>query len=131
MRNFALLALAAVIAGSACAQGTTNTRTSTYTFPLVGLAASSEGIEVNLINLASNLSNGTAASCTGSVKFTTVSTGTVLAGGGTFTLASDAATSLAPTLGHGVQPDTDSRRPLPHHHAWRSLLSSLDLDDFR
>ncbi|HTB11201.1 MAG TPA: hypothetical protein VK752_06515 [Bryobacteraceae bacterium] len=102
MRNFALLALAAVIAGSACAQGTTNTRTSTYTFPLVGLAASSEGIEVNLINLASNLSNGTAASCTGSVKFTTVSTGTVLAGGGTFTLASDAATSLAPTLGNNI-----------------------------
>jgi hypothetical protein len=72
----------------------------------------SEGIEVNLINLASNPSNGTAASCTGSVSFTTVSGGTVTAGGGDFTLAANQATSILPTLGNNVV--NQSNRVLIH-----------------
>lgn len=97
MRIFALISLTA----SAFAQDPTATRTSTYTFPLVGVATS-EGIEVNLINLASNPTSGGVAACTGSVKFTTVSGGTVLAGGGNFSLAANQATSISPTLGNNI-----------------------------
>jgi len=100
-RSFSLFALAAILTGSALAQTTTLTRTTTYTFPLVGLAAS-EGIEVNLINLASNLSNGTAASCTGSVTFMNAASGTVISGATNFTLAANAVASIAPSAASNV-----------------------------
>lgn len=101
LRNFALLSFAAVLSGSAVAQTTTLTRTSTYTFPLVGLATS-ESIEVNLINLASNLSNGTAASCTGSVTFMNAAAGTVIGGATNFTLAANAVASISPSTTSNV-----------------------------
>lgn len=97
LRVFALLSLTA----AAFAQDATTTRTSTYTFPLVGVAPS-EGIEVNLINLASNPTSGGVAACTGTVKFTAVSSGTVLAGGGNFSLAANQATSIVPTVGNNI-----------------------------
>jgi hypothetical protein len=86
------LALAATLTGSALAQTTTSTRTSSYSFPLVGLA-STETIGVNLINLASNPTNGTAASCTGNVAFLN-SAGTTIGTATTLTLTADAATSV-------------------------------------
>jgi hypothetical protein len=93
IRNLRLLfALAAAMTGSALAQTTTTTRTSDFSFPLVGLA-STETIGVNLINLASNTTSGTAASCTGTVVFLN-STGTTIGTATTFTLAADAATSV-------------------------------------
>jgi hypothetical protein len=92
IRNFRLLfALTAALTGSALAQTTTTTRTSDFSFPLVGLA-STETIGVNLINLASNSSSGTAASCTGTVAFLN-SAGTTIGTATTFTLAADAVTS--------------------------------------
>ena len=93
IRNLRLLfALAAAMTGSALAQTTTTTRTSDFSFPLVGLA-STETIGVNLINLASNTTSGTAASCTGTVAFLN-STGTTIGTATPFTLAADAATSV-------------------------------------
>lgn len=93
MRFFRLLfVLAAAVTGSALAQTTTTTRTSDFSFPLVGLA-STETIGVNLINLASNTSSGTAASCTGTVAFLN-SAGTTIGTATPFTLAADAVTSV-------------------------------------
>jgi hypothetical protein len=86
------LALTAVMTGSALAQTTTTTRTSSYSFPLVGLA-STETIGVNLINLASNTTSGTAASCTGTVSFVN-SSGTTIGTATPFTLTADSATSV-------------------------------------
>jgi hypothetical protein len=93
IRNLRLLfALAAVMTASALAQ--TNTRTSEFAFPLVGLA-STETIGVNLINLASTPTNSsaTAASCTGSVSFINATTGATIGTATSFTLAANAATS--------------------------------------
>jgi hypothetical protein len=84
-------AITAVFAVSSFAQ-TTTTRTTDYTFPLVGLG-STETIGVNLINLASNTSNGTASSCTGSVTFINAA-GTTIGTATTFTLAAHAVTSI-------------------------------------
>jgi len=64
-----LLAAAVFTAGAALAQtgtATTTTVTRSMTFAPAGLA-SSETAQVNLVNLASNPTSGTAASCTGSV----------------------------------------------------------------
>jgi hypothetical protein len=96
-----LFVFAAAISGSAVAQTTSTTRTSSYTFPLVGLA-SNENIEVNLINLAANPSNGNAASCTGSVTFATASQGTVIGGASDFTLAAGAVASISPSAASNV-----------------------------
>jgi hypothetical protein len=93
IRNLRLfLAFAAAMTGSALAQTTTTTRTSSYSFPLVGLA-STETIGVNLINLAANTTSGTAASCTGTVAFVN-SSGTTIGTATPFTLTADAATSV-------------------------------------
>lgn len=78
--------------GAALGQTTTTTRTSDFSFPLVGLA-STETIGVNLINLASNTTSGTAASCTGTVAFLN-SAGTTIGTATSFTLAADAVTSV-------------------------------------
>jgi hypothetical protein len=90
------------VTGAAFAQPGSYSRTSNYTFPLVAVAVGSEGIEVNLINLASNPTNGNPASCTGSVAFSTVSQGTVISGTTDFTLAAGAATSIMPTAGNNI-----------------------------
>jgi hypothetical protein len=82
-----LLALAA----SAFAQ-TTVTRTTDYTFPVVGLG-STETIGVNLINLAANSSTGTVSSCTGSVTFYNAA-GTAIGSASNFSLAANAAASV-------------------------------------
>jgi len=81
--------------GAVLAQTTdANTRTSAFSFPLVGLA-STETIGVNLINMASNTSNGTAASCTGTVAFLN-SAGATIGTATPFTLAAGAVST--PTL---------------------------------
>jgi hypothetical protein len=93
IRNLRLLfALAAATSGCAVAQTTTTTRTSDFSFPLVGLA-STETIGVNLINLASNTTSGTAASCTGTVAYLN-SAGTTIGTATSFTLAADAVASV-------------------------------------
>lgn len=73
------------IAVAASAQTTTS---STFTRSLapVGLA-SSETMQVNLLNDAAASSSGTAASCTGSVAFSN-STGTAIGGATSFTISS-------------------------------------------
>ena len=86
------------VTGAVFAQTNSFTRTSNYTFPLVAVAVGSEGIEVNLINLAGNPTNGNPASCTGSVAFDTLATSTVVSGNTDFTLAAGAATSIVPTV---------------------------------
>jgi hypothetical protein len=53
---------------AAHAQTTTTSTTRTFTFPPTGLG-STETAQVNAVNLASNTSNETAASCTGSISF--------------------------------------------------------------
>jgi hypothetical protein len=100
MHKSFLFSFAILTAGFAFGQPTNNTRTSEYSFPLVGLA-STETIGVNLINLASNptamtTTTGTtpaAASCTGSVSFIN-SAGTTIGTATTFTLAAGAVTSV-------------------------------------
>jgi hypothetical protein len=84
------LAAAALTAGAATAQttgtGTTTTVTRSMTFVPIGLA-SSETAQVNLVNLASNPSSGTAASCTGSVSFLSAA-GTAVGSATSFTITS-------------------------------------------
>jgi hypothetical protein len=79
-------AVAACTAATALADSETNTSTRTTTFAPVGLA-SSETAQVNLVNLASNSSSGTAASCSGSVTFLNPS-GTAFVAATTFTVTS-------------------------------------------
>jgi len=86
-----LIALAAASALAQNSNATTTTQTSEFSFPLVGLA-STETIGVNLINLASASSSGTAASCTGTVAFLSAA-GTTIGTAASFTLASNAVTS--------------------------------------
>jgi hypothetical protein len=80
--------LAAALAVSAFAQGTTNSRTVTQTFlfPPVGLG-STETAQVNVVNIAAASTGGTAASCTGSVSFANAA-GTVIGKATTFTVGS-------------------------------------------
>jgi hypothetical protein len=67
----------AAITGVALAQSsTTTTVTRENTYPPTGLA-SSETIQINVTNTASNASNGTAASCTGSISFVNASGATI------------------------------------------------------
>jgi hypothetical protein len=79
-------AVAACTAATALADSDTTTSTRTSTFAPVGLA-SSETAQVNLVNLASNSSSGTAASCAGSVTFLNPS-GTAYVAATTFTVTS-------------------------------------------
>jgi hypothetical protein len=71
---------------TAFAQGTTSTTTTTrnFDFPPVGLG-STETAQVNVVNIASASSSGTAASCTGAVSFAN-SSGTVIGKATTFTV---------------------------------------------
>lgn len=86
-----LFSFAMMTVGFAFGQATTSPKIPEYSFPLVGLA-STETIGVNLINLASNPTNGT-SSCAGSVAFIN-SAGTTIGTATTFTLAAGAVTSI-------------------------------------
>jgi len=90
-----LLAVFALAAASAAAQTTTTSGTfarETNT-PPVGLA-SSETAQINVSNLASASSSGTAASCTGSVSFLNAS-GTVIGSATSFTVTGGQTSSVA------------------------------------
>jgi hypothetical protein len=88
MRGFVIAFLVGAAISSALAQ-TTNRQ---FTFPPVGLG-SSETAEINLINVAANLSNGTAASCVGNVTFTNAA-GTTLGTATPFTLTAGQVTTV-------------------------------------
>jgi hypothetical protein len=78
---------AILIAFSASAQTTSTTSaTRSFDFPPVGLA-SSETMQINVVNSAAASSSGTAASCTGTISFTT-SGGTVIGTAASFTVSS-------------------------------------------
>src|SRR5580658_2005256 len=81
-----LTAIMILIAISASAQTTTTSATRSFDFPPVGLA-SSETMQINVANSATASSGGTAASCTGTISFTT-SGGTVVGTAASFTVAS-------------------------------------------
>jgi len=68
------------------AQTTPTVVTRQASFAPVGVALT-ETMQVNLFNQASNSSNGTAASCTGSVSFVDASGKAISGAGGTFTVA--------------------------------------------
>jgi len=72
VRNLPLWITALALCATAFGQTTTTTTTSTYppqfSFPPVGVAPT-ETAQINVANLASNSSSGTAASCTGTISF--------------------------------------------------------------
>ena len=82
--TFALAALTAVGAFAQTTTSTTSTRS--FTYPPVGLG-SSETAQVNVVNIASNSSSGTAASCTGSISFVNAA-GTAIGSATSFTVTS-------------------------------------------
>ena len=84
-----ILPLAAVMllsASSAFAQTTTTSATRSFDYPPVGLA-SSETMQINVLNRATASSSGTAASCTGTISFTSA-TGAALGTATSFTVTS-------------------------------------------
>jgi hypothetical protein len=84
---------AGCLAVAASAQTTTSTSTITRSLPPVGLA-STETLQINLRNDAAASSSGTAASCTGSVSFST-STGTAIGSATSFTITSGEVSSVS------------------------------------
>jgi len=76
-------------------------------FPPVGLAFS-ETMQVNLFNQAVNASNGTAASCTGTVSFLDANGKEIPKSGGTFTVAAGDTQSIS-LLGTVVDASMGSR----------------------
>ncbi|HUA59268.1 MAG TPA: hypothetical protein VML19_10970 [Verrucomicrobiae bacterium] len=93
-KTLLMLLAASTIAASAFAQTTTTgTVTTQTTSPPIGLA-SSETIQVNLTNTASNSSSGTAASCAGTVAFLTAS-GATIGSASSFTATSGQTASVS------------------------------------
>jgi len=74
IRTLCFIAGAAISLSSAGAQTTAATRE--FNFPVIAFG-SGETLEINVINVAANSSNGTAASCTGAVVFKNASGATV------------------------------------------------------
>lgn len=95
--NCILMATACCAAIAAAQTTTSNTVTKTANTPAVGLA-SSETAQINLVNTAANASNGTAASCTGSVTFLNAS-GAAIGSATPFTVASGAIVSISLPFG--------------------------------
>lgn len=87
----ALVTVAAWTACSALAQTTPTPQPRQHTFPPVGLG-STETAEINVVNVASDSSTGTAASCTGSISFLS-SSGAVLGTATPFTVTASQAFS--------------------------------------
>jgi hypothetical protein len=71
-RSALVFAASAVWMAAAASAQSTNTFTRDFRFPPVGIA-STETIQINVVNNASNSSSGTAASCAGTVTFTNAS----------------------------------------------------------
>jgi hypothetical protein len=71
-----LVLVLAAIGATSCAFGQTTTTTRDFNLPPVGFGAT-ETAEVNVANLAVNASDGTAASCTGSISFLNLSGATI------------------------------------------------------
>jgi hypothetical protein len=82
----ASLAATAFMAMSASAQTSTTTFTRNFRFPPVGIA-STETMQINVLNSAAASSSGTAASCTGTITFTNAA-GAVIGTAASFTVAS-------------------------------------------
>ena len=83
---FRSIAMTLMVAAMAMAQ-TTTTTTRSFTIGPVGVG-STETIQVNIANLATNSANGTAASCTGSIAFNNA-TGTAIGTATTFTVTAN------------------------------------------
>jgi hypothetical protein len=93
-RFYRLLTAAAFTAAAALSQTTASgTVTETSNTPAIGLA-SSETAQINVVNVASNSSSGTAASCTGTISFLNAS-GTVIGTATPFTVASGVIASVS------------------------------------
>lgn len=91
-----VLALSAGALGAVCALAqTTTSSTSTVTSSSgpIGLG-SSETLQVNVVNVASNSSSGTAASCTGTIGFVN-SSGTAIGSATSFTVTSGQISSVS------------------------------------
>src|SRR5262249_9488804 len=95
-RSMMCCALAVLAVGAAFAQ-TTTTTTRTLNFPPFGLG-SSETARINLTNIATASSSGTAASCTGTASFVNA-TGATIGTATNFTIASGVTTSASLPFG--------------------------------
>jgi hypothetical protein len=78
---------------SAFAQTSSTTGTRTFSFPPFGLG-STETARINVANVASESTSGTASSCTGSITFLN-STGATVGAAATFTLAAQQISSAS------------------------------------
>src|SRR5438477_5878849 len=74
IRSLVFMFAAIVATSSAFAQSTTSTRT--FNFPPLGLGAT-ETAEIDVVNSAANGSDGTVASCTGTISFLNASGATI------------------------------------------------------
>jgi len=91
---FSFVAIAGWTAAAAFAQPTTtSTLTRQFSFPPIGLAPT-ETAQITVINMASNPTNGNAASCTGAMTFMSVPTngsaGSVIGSATNFTVTAGA-----------------------------------------
>ncbi len=92
LRRITFTILMAAVAGYAQTTTTTTTTRDTTIGP-VGVG-STETIQINVANLASNASNGTAASCTGTISFNN-SAGTAIGTATSFTVTAGEISSVA------------------------------------
>lgn len=131
-----LVVTALCMAASAFAQGSTGTTTTTlqYSFPPTGLALT-ETAQIDVSNLAANASNGTAASCTGSVSFVN-SSGATIGTATTFTVTSGQIASISlPFAKASVSGSRTVIRGIVQHTVTRpatapcSLVFSLEVFD--
>ena len=99
LRRISQFLSAALFGAAACIAQTTTTGTLTQSTdtPPVGLA-SSETLQINVVNTASNSPNGTAASCTGTISFLNAS-GAAIGSPTTFTVASGSIASVSLPFG--------------------------------
>ena len=92
LRRF-VFALIPALAAMAQTTTSTSTVTRSLSYPPIGLA-SSETAQINVANLATASSSGTAASCTGTVSFLNAS-GAAIGSASSFTLTSGQASSVS------------------------------------
>jgi len=100
-----LTAIVILFASSAFAQTTTTSGTRSFDYPPAGLAAS-ETMQINVLSSATASSSGTAASCTGTISFTSAA-GAALGTAASFTVSSgeifSAALPFAKTAATGTR----------------------------